>query len=165
MTFAAILIVLLAQQPNRPQSATPVTTGDAWDRMQQDKLQRTLEIQNEGEMASAKKMPPPNPHDAAMIAEMETHLKKLNAAVQSKSLKDVESLSGKIIGGVKFFIPETDPKDAAASENIEATFVKIAPSCAAVIKGLREGTVNLPQARAAVAGLRAIQLAAKSRKK
>jgi hypothetical protein len=162
--LAISCLLVTSQQANRPQSATPVETGDAVDRLQQDKLLKALELQNEKELTSPGKLPPPNPQEAAMIDGMRKDLDKLSIAVQKKSYKDIESLSGKIIGGVKFFIPEVEPKQAPEVQDIDVVFAKLAPGCASIIKGLKEGTVSLTQAKAVMLGLRGIQMAAKARK-
>jgi len=157
-------LLITGQQANRPQSATPVETGDAFDRLQQDKLLKVLELQNDKELTSPGNVPPPNPQEAAMIDGMRKNLDKLSIAVQKKSYKDIESLSGKIIDGVKFFIPEVEPKQAPEVQDIDLVFAKLGPGCASIVKGLKEGTVNLTQAKAVLLGLRGIQMTAKARK-
>jgi len=170
MNLAWIVILALSMQGVRPRenSAATITSSDAYTRQMEDRMQVLLEAQNEKELTSPKNARAPNPHETAMLRDMEKHLEKLQTAVNQKSYKDIESLSGKIVTGVKFFIPDiekqqtTDRVETLAADSIGSVFDTLGPGISAVVKGLREGVLNLRLTAEVVSQLRTVQKTAKS---
>ena len=181
LIFGVAVVAAAQSTRSPPQSATPIPTGDAWDRLQQDRLQKTLELQNEKELASAAKVPPPSRQEAAMLYDMEQQLEKMTlavsviakpdspAATRQKAFKDIDSLSGKLLSGVRFLAPgieekSNEPLKPIAMENFVPTFISLSARVSILIKGLREGVLSITSTRIALLQLQALQQAAKQRK-
>ena len=103
-----------------------------------------------------------------MLQDLEKNLDKLTLAVRQSDYKNVESLSGKIVSGVKFFLPDIEKQSKPASlEALPATsigpvFEKLGNGVALVIKGLRDGVLNLRLTGEVVSQLRVVQQSART---
>jgi len=170
MNATCILLIVLALQGVRApqQSSGMITSSDEFTRRMEDRLALTLEAQNEREMTSPKKSAPPNRQELAMLQDLEKNLDKLTLAVRQSDYKNVESLSGKIVSGVKFFLPDIEKQSKPASlEALPATsigpvFEKLGNGVALVIKGLRDGVLNLRLTGEVVSQLRVVQQSART---
>ena len=176
LVFVLTMLVTLGQgtaQP--PQSNIPVTSSDPFTREMEDKLGKILEIQNEREMGNGQPSTLDR-HEAAMLSEMVKQLQRLTDAVtqatanpndiakRKAGYKEMESQSGKLLSGLKYFIPVINDTQSRPEQptlipetQLRTTYAGLAPRLADVIHSIKTGVIHLNDARTVVSQLRMFQ--------
>lgn len=162
------------------QPVNPGTSTDPYTAMLEDRMRQALEEQERTELSS-----PPrtitDPHLLSMMRDLERHFGKLMSAAvelsrtpaamieaQRKSCREIESNTGKLLTGIRFFVPAADSNENAVAiqaTSTEALTLKIAnvtPGLTSVVKSLGQDVIDLNQFKAVVSQLKVIQRGAKA---